>query len=70
MPLDERLAFAMRYIEGMDLQSAAEGCGVSLATLKRRLLRAEQRFVAAAGRAPGLRPWLEGGTTWTGRKEG
>jgi TolA-binding protein len=32
LPVDERMAFALRFIEGMELSEAAASCGVSLAT--------------------------------------
>ncbi|WP_433937398.1 RNA polymerase sigma factor [Sorangium cellulosum] len=63
-PLDERVAFAMRYIEGMELTEAAAACGVSLATIKRRISRAEARFVSAAQRDPVLATWIEEGARW------
>jgi RNA polymerase sigma-70 factor (ECF subfamily) len=62
---DERIAFALRVIDGMELVDVAEACGVSLNTIKRRLARAEKRFVALARRNPLLREWLEGGARWT-----
>jgi RNA polymerase sigma-70 factor (ECF subfamily) len=65
MPAAERIAFALRYIEGMELTPLALACGVSLATIKRRLLRAEKRFAAAARRDDVLRGWLEEGDRWT-----
>lgn len=65
LPADERIAFALRFIEGMELTEVAAVCEVSLATIKRRLARAEKRFVAAAGRDPVLRTWLEGGQRWS-----
>jgi RNA polymerase sigma-70 factor (ECF subfamily) len=70
LPLDERMAFALRIIDGMTLPEAAEACGVSLATFKRRLGRAERSFMAAASLRPALQPWLTGGTSWTLRKQG
>jgi RNA polymerase sigma-70 factor, ECF subfamily len=70
LPLDERMAFALRIIDGMSLPDAAEACGVSLATFKRRLSRAERAFADAAERRPLLQPWLEGGTKWTLRSQG
>jgi RNA polymerase sigma-70 factor, ECF subfamily len=66
MPAEERLIFALRYIDGMELERIAEIREVSLATLKRRLARAEQRFAHAAQRDSVLRPWLEEGGRWTG----
>jgi RNA polymerase sigma-70 factor (ECF subfamily) len=42
-----------------------EACAVSLATIKRRLAKAERRFVALARRQPALEPWLAGGGRWS-----
>lgn len=64
LPADERLAFALRHIEGMELERVAEACEVSLATIKRRLARAEERFARGAQRDDVLRPWLEEGGRW------
>ena len=64
LPVDQRLAFALRFIDGMTLQDAAGACGVSLSTFKRRLARAERAFVRAAERRPRLQPWLKAGTRW------
>jgi RNA polymerase sigma-70 factor, ECF subfamily len=65
MRVDERIGFALRYIEGMELTEVAEACDVSLATIKRRLRRAERRFVKEAGKYPELGAWLEGGSRWS-----
>ncbi|WP_437643667.1 RNA polymerase sigma factor [Sorangium sp. So ce362] len=59
LPADERIAFALRRIEGMDLKEIADACGVSLATIKRRLARAEANFLAAARDQPALEEWLK-----------
>ncbi len=69
MPLDERMAFVLRFIEGMSLPDAAEVCETSLATLKRRLARAEHRFVESARNRPALAIWLEEGTRWNVQKQ-
>jgi RNA polymerase sigma-70 factor (ECF subfamily) len=69
LPVDERMAFALRYIEGMTLSDAAEACETSLATLKRRLSRAEKRFLEAASKRPVLEHWLEEGTRWNVQKQ-
>jgi len=61
---DLRIPFSLRYIEGLRLVEIAECCGVSLATTKRRLVRAEKRFVKLAQREPALEKWLEEGTRW------
>jgi RNA polymerase sigma-70 factor (ECF subfamily) len=55
---DEQIAFTLRFIEGMDLAEVAGTCGVSLATIKRRLARAEARFVELARDEPSLAEWL------------
>jgi RNA polymerase sigma-70 factor (ECF subfamily) len=65
MPADERVAFTLRHIDGMELAQLALICEVSLATIKRRLSKAEQRFVAAARRDEVLQRWLEEGGRWT-----
>jgi RNA polymerase sigma-70 factor, ECF subfamily len=64
MGADERIAFALRFIEGMELTEVAAAADVSLATIKRRLKRAEGRFLAAARNTPSLEPWLKGGSRW------
>jgi RNA polymerase sigma-70 factor, ECF subfamily len=69
MPVDERMAFIVRFIEGMTLPDAAEACGTSLATFKRRLARAERRFLETARQRPNLRHWLEEGTRWNAQKQ-
>lgn len=68
MPVDERLAFTLRYIEGMPPPDAAEAMGVSLATFKRRLSRAAQRFCDGANSRPALLVWFTEGTRWTLQK--
>jgi RNA polymerase sigma-70 factor (ECF subfamily) len=61
MPEKERVAFALRHIEGMELKEVAAACGVSLATIKRTLDGAQARFRALARHEPELERWLEGG---------
>jgi RNA polymerase sigma-70 factor (ECF subfamily) len=67
MPDDERIAFAFRFVEQMELSEVASACGVSLATIKRTLTRAETRFVARARRDALLREWLDGSARWSDR---
>lgn len=62
---DDRIAFVLRHVEGLELAELAIACRVSLSTIKRRLARAERRFAAIATRDPALREWLEGGKRWT-----
>ena len=49
LPVDLRLAFTLRHLDGMQLDEAAAVLGVSLATFKRRLARADALFFAGAG---------------------
>lgn len=64
LPADERIAFSLRFIDGMELTEVAAACDVSLATIKRRLARAEERFTQIAREHPVLKEWLEGGNRW------
>lgn len=65
MPVEERIALALRVIDAMPLAEIAEVNRVSIGQLKRRLRRAEARFVLGARRAAVLRPWLDRGSRWT-----
>ena len=56
-----RLLFVLRHVEGLELTELAEVVGCSLATVKRRLSRADQRFRAITRNDPVLRQ-LAGGT--------
>lgn len=62
---DERIPFALRFVDGMELTEVAAACGVSLATIKRRLAKAQQRFLAVAREEAALAEWLEAGR-WRG----
>jgi RNA polymerase sigma-70 factor (ECF subfamily) len=59
LPDEERAVFFMRFIEGRELAKIAEACELSLATVKRRLGRAESRFMSLARRQPGLSDWVK-----------
>jgi predicted RNA polymerase sigma factor len=48
------MAFSLRFIAEMDLTEVAAACGVSLATIKRRLSRADAKFRAGARTEPEL----------------
>ncbi len=53
-PDDERAAFILRFIEGMELTEVAESCGVSFSTARRRIRRAERRFLKMLPDFPAL----------------
>ncbi len=65
LPVDERLAFTLRYVHGEELADVAAACGCSLATVKRWLARAEQRFVAQCQTHPELARRLAQGGRWS-----
>lgn len=56
---DERIAFALRKIDGMELTEVAAACNVSLATIKRWLTKAEARFFELAREEEALDAWLD-----------
>jgi RNA polymerase sigma-70 factor, ECF subfamily len=64
LPPDERIAFALRFIDGAELTTTAELCSVSLATIKRRLARAEKSFLEAARHDPLLKERVEASPRW------
>jgi RNA polymerase sigma-70 factor (ECF subfamily) len=55
LPEDERAAFILRFVEEMELTEVAEACGVSLSTARRRIRRAEQRFIRLLPQFPALK---------------
>jgi RNA polymerase sigma-70 factor (ECF subfamily) len=63
-PAEERIAFALRFIDGMGLGEIAAMMGLSVGTIKRRLTKAEARFVALAQREPLLRERLQESERW------
>jgi RNA polymerase sigma-70 factor (ECF subfamily) len=64
LPADERVAFSLRFIEEMELTEVADACRVSLATIKRRLLRARTKFGTYAEDYPILKEWIKRGDRW------
>jgi len=61
---DERIAFTLRFVEGMELSEMAEVCQVSLATIKRRLKRASDEFYLRGRARAELVDWFEEGSRW------
>ena len=60
LPVDERVAFSLRIIDGMEVAEVARSCRVSLSTIKRRLAKAELHFRKSARKYPVLEEWLSG----------
>jgi len=58
LPPDEHIAFVLRRVEQLPLAEAAGAAGCSLATFKRRLVRAERRFGELAEVDPVLQGWF------------
>jgi RNA polymerase sigma-70 factor, ECF subfamily len=49
---DERIVFALRFVDGNTLEDTARMAGCSLSTAKRRVARARGAFLTEAGRDP------------------
>jgi RNA polymerase sigma-70 factor (ECF subfamily) len=54
----DRTAFVLRFVEGLELTECAQACGVSLATVKRRIARARAQVHRIAERDALLQSWL------------
>jgi len=65
LEVNSRIAFVLRFVHGCDLSETASACGCSIATVKRKLTRAESRFAALVQADPVLREFLNhnGGRT-------
>ena len=61
---DERVAFVLRFVEGMELRDVAVASGCSLATVKRRIDRGSARFVERCKGDEVLSRWLKEGDRW------
>jgi RNA polymerase sigma-70 factor (ECF subfamily) len=59
LPVDDRIAFTLRHVEGMELTAVAQATDVSLATAKRRVARARRRFIQLAQQSDVLAPWVK-----------
>ena len=51
---DERAAFILRFVEGMNLNEVAEACDISLSTARRRIGRADGLLGHTLGEYPAL----------------
>jgi RNA polymerase sigma-70 factor, ECF subfamily len=60
LPVEERVAFGLRFFEAADNVEGAALAQVSVATFKRRLLSAKKRLWTLTGEDPVLAPYLAG----------
>jgi RNA polymerase sigma-70 factor, ECF subfamily len=58
MEVTARMAFVLRFVHGCDLAETAAACGCSVATVKRKLNRAETRFASLVRADPVLHEFL------------
>lgn len=59
LPPEERLALLLHRLEGLSLEEAATASNMTVSTFKRRLTRAETKFVQRAQRRPALAEWVK-----------
>lgn len=57
LPPEERIALLLHRLEGLSLEEAAQTCNMSVSTFKRRLSRAEGKFILRASHRPTLIEW-------------
>ncbi len=60
MGTEERIALVLHRVQGLSLEEAAQAAELSLATFRRRLARAEAKFLARANHRPSLGEWMSG----------
>ena len=60
MKPDDRIVFVLRFVEQAELAEIAVACGLSLATVKRRIARAKQAFTKKVARDPVLAEYAKG----------
>jgi RNA polymerase sigma-70 factor (ECF subfamily) len=59
LSIEDRLVFALRYVDGCELTEIAALCDTSVSTIKRRLARATERFARHARKEASLVDFLE-----------
>ena len=57
LPPEERIALLLHRLEGLSLEEAAKTCNMSVSTFKRRVARAEAKFILRAKYHPALTEW-------------
>jgi RNA polymerase sigma-70 factor (ECF subfamily) len=65
-----RAVFVLRHVEGMDLQEIADGLDLSLATVKRYLVKSLRLIQQSVSRDEGLQARLGGPSPHDPRREG
>ncbi|MDZ4694362.1 MAG: sigma-70 family RNA polymerase sigma factor [Deltaproteobacteria bacterium] len=65
LPISERVAFSLRYIEDMTVPEIAASTQASESTVKRRLREGEHLFAHASRRCPALEEWLQEERVWS-----
>jgi RNA polymerase sigma-70 factor, ECF subfamily len=61
---DDRIAFALRFVEGMSLPEIAVVMRLSIGTVKRRLTRGREHFLSVAKGDPFLRELIQKSQPW------
>jgi RNA polymerase sigma-70 factor (ECF subfamily) len=59
LPPEERIALLLHRLEGLSLEEAAHTCNMTVSTFKRRLSRAESKFITRANYRPALIEWQQ-----------
>lgn len=59
LQISEKTVFVLRFIEGMQLKEIADACGISVATVKRRVERSRKHFQQLAQLDPLLLEWMQ-----------
>ena len=67
IPHQERVMFTLRRLEKMTVPEISSACGVSQATVKRRIASAQKRFEKLAMATPALECWLSDHGVWRER---
>ena len=60
MPVNDRIAFVLRYVEELELKEIARMTDCSLATVKRRVVRGRETFLKKASCDPVLAHLIKG----------
>ena len=60
LPAEERIVFALRFLDGMEIEEVAAASGMSRATVYRKLGKARARFLDRARHHAVLADWCEG----------